>query len=390
MKLQPSNSNPELTRVILVRHGRSTYNDQGRYQGSSDEALLTEKGRQDAFHTGLALQDIAFSALYTSPLIRTQQTAQEILAALKFSRCLPLPIHTHPDLKEIDLPRWAGLSYQRVRETLKADYRCWIERPHQFEMWPLEKSERPRPRRPVQELYAQARRFWQAVLPRHAGKTILVVSHGGTIKALLSTALGISCDRFHSLQQSNCGISVLSFERRQSACLEVMNDTHHLGECLPKLKAGRQGLRLLLVPDNSVPAFLSVKDVLAPIDIDFSLSNGKAAQSLSQQLLQHHPQTIQLQTNRGDVSRCWLRELKTNQFTHSVADRIMTGLVVAKPTILQEMLSHTIGAGTSNLPLPMGPVSVMHFARSQPLPILQALNFSASALSMGGLTVCAS
>lgn len=56
------------TRVILVRHARTTYNEQGRYQGSSDRSVLTAKGHQDAYATGLALKEYSFDAIYTSPL----------------------------------------------------------------------------------------------------------------------------------------------------------------------------------------------------------------------------------------------------------------------------------------------------------------------------------
>ncbi|MEL7246110.1 MAG: histidine phosphatase family protein, partial [Cyanobacteria bacterium J06573_2] len=62
------------TRVILVRHGRSTYNEQQRYQGCCDESVLTEKGKLQALKTGLALSQIRFDAVYVSPLKRTQET----------------------------------------------------------------------------------------------------------------------------------------------------------------------------------------------------------------------------------------------------------------------------------------------------------------------------
>ncbi|MEM7761466.1 MAG: histidine phosphatase family protein, partial [Cyanobacteria bacterium P01_A01_bin.40] len=69
------------TKVFLVRHGRTTYNDQGRYQGSSDHSVLTDQGHQDAVATGLALQKFDFDAIYTSPLTRVQQTVQSMVSA---------------------------------------------------------------------------------------------------------------------------------------------------------------------------------------------------------------------------------------------------------------------------------------------------------------------
>ncbi len=76
-----SQSSTTSTQVILVRHARTTYNEQGRYQGSSDESVLTEKGYQDAFSTGLALKKYNLDAIYTSPLTRVQQTTEAILNA---------------------------------------------------------------------------------------------------------------------------------------------------------------------------------------------------------------------------------------------------------------------------------------------------------------------
>ena len=387
MKLYSSNPNTAPTRVILVRHGRSTYNEQGRYQGSSDEAILTAKGRQDAFQTGLALKDIAVSALYSSPLHRTQQTAQEILAAFQFSHRRPVPITLHSDLKEIDLPQWAGRRYQEVREILSDDYRCWIERPHAFTMRSGEAL-----RWPVQDLYAQAQQFWQQVLPRHAGQTILVVSHGGTIRALLATALGVPSSQFHALQQSNCGITVLNASLQQPACLAVMNDTSHLGEVLPKIKAGRQGLRLLLVPDTHDPNLLPLQELFATLKIDFSVSNGESAEAISQHLLAQSSQTVQLQTHQTDIAHLWLRTLNNRQLSNQAQDGITTGLVVAQPELLQKMLSYVVGAGASEdaLSLTAGRMSVVHYAQTQTLPILQAMNFADFAPSMRGSLLCAS
>ncbi|MCG8364443.1 MAG: histidine phosphatase family protein, partial [Pseudanabaenales cyanobacterium] len=66
-KLPNPKSKIPCTRVILVRHGRSTFNQQGRYQGSSDEAVLIEKGRLDAGRVGDALKGIHIDAVYASP-----------------------------------------------------------------------------------------------------------------------------------------------------------------------------------------------------------------------------------------------------------------------------------------------------------------------------------
>lgn len=372
------------TRVILVRHGRSTFNEQGRYQGASDESVLTEKGHQDAYQTGLTLREMAISQIYSSPLQRTQQTTQALQSALRPA----VPVIPHPDLQEIDLPAWAGLRYQYVRESLITDYLHWTDSPHTFEMVGPQGV-----RRPVPDLYTQAQRFWQQILPQHAGQTILVVSHGGTIRALLGTALGLSCRYYHALQQSNCGISILSFSgQNTNARLETLNDTSHLGEALPKLKAGRHGLRLLMVPsgDSNVQAVRDLRTLLQGQKLDFCVSQSDEAQVLGQTLLTGHPQTVQLHTNRTDFHHLWLRTLNSRQIS-AQSEELITGVLVAQPQLLWQMLSQIVGATQLlSLPLRSGQVSVVHCPTTQQIPILQSMNFAGPAVLQRGLLSCAS
>ena len=93
---------PQQTRVILVRHGQSSFNAEGRYQGSSDESVLTEFGRETARKTGAFLSGLTIDALYVSSLRRAGSTASEILARMNPSidpaniRVMTLP-------REVDL-----------------------------------------------------------------------------------------------------------------------------------------------------------------------------------------------------------------------------------------------------------------------------------------------
>lgn len=372
------------TRVILVRHGRSTFNEQGRYQGASDESVLTEKGHADARQTGQVLKGTRFSAIYTSPLQRTRQTAEEIQLGLSTS----VPMITHPNLKEIDLPAWAGLRYQYVRESLTTDYHHWIEYPHKFEMAGPQGI-----RRPVQDLYDQAQGFWQQILPRHAGQAILVVSHGGTIRALIGTALGLPCSYYHAVQQSNCGTTILSFpDPSRPAHLETMNDTSHLGEVLPKLKAGRQGLRLLMVPTGKrdLQSVQSLHSILRSQKLDFCISQSDTSQVLCKAILAEHPHTVQLHTNRTNFHHLWLKALNSRQ-NPTQSTELITGVLVAQPQIIQQMLSRIIGTHPLlHLPLIEGRVSVVHCPTTQNMPILQSLNFAGPTVVNRGLLSCAS
>lgn len=236
------------TRVIIVRHGQSSYNTERRIQGRSDASTLTQKGRDDTRKVGAALSHLNFAAIYTSPLQRAKKTAEVIVDCLTTSATLKPTEKPTDKLMEIDLPLWEGMLLQEVCDKFPEDYRCWQQQPQELLMM-VPQLEGTRKHFPVLALYEQAGQFWQEILPRHAGETILIIGHNGINRALISTALGISPNRYHSIQQSNCGISVLNFAGglEQPVQLESLNQTAHVGEILPSLRPNHQGQRLLLV-----------------------------------------------------------------------------------------------------------------------------------------------
>ena len=109
------------TRVIILRHGQSSYNSQGRIQGRSDLSVLTDRGQADARLTSAAFQGLEFSAAYCSPLQRAHQTATTVLTGLGQQNCL----QTDDRLLEIDLPLWETMLNQDVREKYAEQYQAW-------------------------------------------------------------------------------------------------------------------------------------------------------------------------------------------------------------------------------------------------------------------------
>lgn len=145
------------------------------------------------------------------------------------------------------------MSKEEVKEKFPTEYQLWQERPDRLRM-EISTSQGNREHFPIVSLYDQAKQFWQEVLPRHLGKTILLVAHNGINRALISTALGFPPSRYQSIQQSNCGINVLNFpdtveelSRLSAVQMESMNIIAHLGDPLPKPRPGHQGPRFLLV-----------------------------------------------------------------------------------------------------------------------------------------------
>lgn len=273
------------TRVILIRHGRSHYNELGLFQGSCDDSLLTATGIEMAKSTGAYLGQFSIDALYTSPLQRAKQTAN-ILGLLhpQVSQSkLAQPVICE-NLQEIHLPAWQGLKYKFVREKYADQYAIWKETPQKFTMFDQSGS----PFYPVQELFARCLKFWQSIIPSHPNQTIAVVSHGGTIQALIATALGLQPQSFHRMQQSNCGISVLHFDTELNGPpqLESLNLTQHLGERLPKLKEGKRGTRMLFwVCDDDRPPIDIGSLALPGLKTYFQACSTSTVQSLLQKTL---------------------------------------------------------------------------------------------------------
>ncbi|WP_396136534.1 histidine phosphatase family protein [Chamaesiphon sp. VAR_48_metabat_403] len=232
-------------RVIIVRHGQSSYNSQGRIQGRSDLSVLTDRGCEDAKLTGIALQGLEFDKVYASPLQRAQQTASIVLTQLQQQDRL----QADDRLLEIDLPLWETMLNQEVREKYAAEYRAWKERPHELTMSLPQADGSESEFFPVLALYEQATNFWQEILPQHQDKTIAIVAHNGINRALISTALGIAPAQYHSIQQSNCGVTVLNFSGGwgENVQLESLNQTSHLGQQLPTFRPQNIGPRFLLI-----------------------------------------------------------------------------------------------------------------------------------------------
>jgi broad specificity phosphatase PhoE len=233
------------TRVILVRHGQSTYNLKKLIQGQIDVSTLTDLGVAQARQVGETLKAIAFDAIYASPLKRAFQTASTIREVMATAQASAPPLTTQDNLKEIDLPLWEGYSFEQAQAEYPNEFHQWYHDPANFLMTLADGTEFF----PVRSLYERAAQFWQATLPQHPDQTLLVVAHSAINRALIGTALGLGPARHETLHQANCAISVLNFSGQigDAVQLESMNLTGHMGEPLPTMRGRHKGPRMLLV-----------------------------------------------------------------------------------------------------------------------------------------------
>ncbi|XP_004506138.1 probable 2-carboxy-D-arabinitol-1-phosphatase isoform X2 [Cicer arietinum] len=185
-------------RVVLVRHGQSTWNAEGRIQGSSDFSVLTNKGESQAETSRQMLINDNFDVCFASPLARSKRTA-EIIWGPRQQLIIP-----EFNLREIDLYSFQGLLKHEGKARFGSSYQQWQVDAANFVI---------DGHYPVRELWDRARSCWTKILD-HDSRSVLVVAHNAVNQALISTAIGLGEEYFRTLLQSNCGVSVLDFTPR--------------------------------------------------------------------------------------------------------------------------------------------------------------------------------
>ncbi len=337
---------------------------------------------------GQYLRHCAIAHIYVSPLQRAQQTVQELLPQLVANA--PIPTTTTEVLREIDLPAWEGLRYDDVKTRFPEAYRCWQTAPEQFAMAVGKEEINPQGDSqaliyPVRDIYQRAVEFWISTLPQHQGQTLLVVSHGSTIQALVNTALGLLPKQHHQIQQTHSGLTVIDFATPALGAgrLRLLNLTTPIGEQLPKLKAGKQGVRLLLLPcqtrtrsDVALATLVRDHPIAACVVEDHSCCHPS-----QRSLLTHHPETITLSVGQTDFLHHWQQWLRTKIIPPSLAPlrssssappaELITVAAVCHQSHAESFLQVVMGRP---MPLMSNALTVLHYPGAGLHPILQTLN----------------
>jgi broad specificity phosphatase PhoE len=198
--------------LFLVRHGETESNRNSLALGRAD-VPLNSRGLAQAARLGNALADDPISAVYSSPLIRAQQTAATVASRRGLS------VQVKPGLIEMDIGEADGLTFPQVRERFPGLLETWVS-----DAGP----EHPMPG--GERLTDVQRRAWECVqsLARiHSDDTICAVTHNFVILTILATALGIDLSCFRRLRHSVAAISVLDVGPSRIR-IKRMNDTCHL------------------------------------------------------------------------------------------------------------------------------------------------------------------
>ena len=204
-----------MTRIILTRHGQTLWNIEGRVQGSLDSPL-TEKGILQARSLACRLKNQRIDHIYSSDSLRAINTAEEIRRELGLGK-----ISTNPALREFAFGEWEGCIWQELRVAYPDIFKIWDSEPHLITTPGGEN---------MQMVQERAWKCMEKIASEHLGQTVCLVTHGLTLKLLVTKALGFEVHEWAKTPwQHNTALNIFEVHEQQWIPT-LLGDCQHLEE----------------------------------------------------------------------------------------------------------------------------------------------------------------
>ncbi|MDX1977602.1 MAG: histidine phosphatase family protein [Pseudanabaenaceae cyanobacterium bins.68] len=234
--LPPTRSHHVGPRILLVRHGETEWNRQGKFQGQID-VPLNSRGEQQAELAGNFLAYVPIDYAFSSSMARPKQTALKILerhsnfaatSAAELSAQLSLELlpqvglWVSDRLQEISHGQWEGKLEPEIAAEFPGQLELWQSQPELVQM-PAGEN--------LDQVWHRVAEVWQEIIASiPPGKTALVVAHDAVNKAILCQVLGLTPKHFWTFKQGNGGVSVIDYAKGadQPAILQSVNITSHI------------------------------------------------------------------------------------------------------------------------------------------------------------------
>lgn len=205
--------------ILLVRHGETAWNREGRYQGRTDVPLSPD-GQAQVRRLGDRLANVRITRAVSSPLSRAKTTAEAIL------RDRPLALELDDGLLEISHGEWEGKLSADVEAAHAEMIGTWRNRP-----------DRDVPAGPGAETLGQVElRAWPVLdrVTRDLGDddTLLLAAHDAVNRVLLCRVLGLPLTRIWAFRQSPATLNVLSGPSLTELAVMRLNDAEHVAPLL--------------------------------------------------------------------------------------------------------------------------------------------------------------
>lgn len=195
--------------LILVRHGESTYNQQGLFTGHHD-AKLTALGKQQAQYAAPICCQFNIESAYTSVLSRSIDTCDIITQPA----ASPTDCFKSPDLNERDYGKLNGLNKKSA---------AGIYGEEQIFRWRRGFYDRPPEGESLLDTYLRVSRYYDSHIRKKLGEnqTTLLVAHGNTLRALVGYLLCIKHNHFQSIEVAWCSPWVFSYSDHKMLGLKI-------------------------------------------------------------------------------------------------------------------------------------------------------------------------
>ena len=203
-------------KLYFVRHGRTVWNLEGRFQGASGDSPLLSESIDILKQLGQHLKEIPFDKIYSSDLPRAVKSAEIIQSQLQS----PYPLKSIPDLREWQLGKLEGLKITTLNAIYPQQIKAFRSNLAQFDTRMFE----------AESLYSTTQRTIQFIksLKESPAERILIVGHGANLTASLRTLLGYK--EAHLRKEgglANASLTVLETDDFETFTLERWNDTSY-------------------------------------------------------------------------------------------------------------------------------------------------------------------
>ena len=197
--------------IFIVRHGETVWNREGRIQGHTNVAL-SQKGVEQATRLAHRLKSVRFDAAYVSDLSRASETASVIL------QDRDVPLFPTPRLREYHKGAFEGLTDGELRDRFPGEYPSYIAKDLDYA---------PEGGESTREVSARMSGVITEIKEKHLAHTVLLVGHGGSLRAAMMALLGMPLDANWRFVFGNCTLSIVD-TYHDNAVLRLFNDGSHL------------------------------------------------------------------------------------------------------------------------------------------------------------------
>lgn len=198
-----------MTKLILVRHALTNDNQNSRLSGHID-STVSEKGKKQIKKLTNYLSNVHIDKIYTTTSKRTKDTVYEL------SNLKSINIIEKENLKEINFGDFEGMTFDEIKSKCPKEFQKMINEGYDYK-YPNGES--------LIMTYGRVAKEIDEIILDNKDKTVLICSHGGTIRNIITHLISDSYEYHWNFKIDNASISILEIENG-FAVINTMNNTN--------------------------------------------------------------------------------------------------------------------------------------------------------------------